>query len=363
MRVSRCYGAKKGMMPHTQILAEDIDGVASALRPLAHALAGRRLFLTGGTGFFGKWLLHSFLALRKAHGIEVSMTVLSRDPHGFLAASPEFGGQDGLDFIEGDVRSFTPPAGRIFDFVIHGATAASVTLDQERPEEMYSVITEGTRHLLEFTRHCAAERLLYISSGAVYGPQPPTLSQVPETYEGAPATAYGKGKRLSEQLCLDAAAGRFACVIARPFAFVGPYLPLDAHFAIGNFIRACLESRTLEIRGDGTPLRSYQYAADMAVWLWTLLLRGEPARAYNVGSGDAISILDVAHLVRECAGTRNDIVVHGKRTEGALPARYVPSVDRAREELALGQHQSLTDAICRTITWHRQTGAIQFSRN
>jgi nucleoside-diphosphate-sugar epimerase len=334
------------------IIEEDLRIVASAIKSLVACFRGRQLLLTGGTGFFGKWLLNSFLRMRQSCGTDASLTVLSRDPKRFLDSCPEFVDQPGLDFIAGDVRSFTPPAGRTFDFVIHGATAASAKLDQDDPEEMYSVITEGTRHLLEFARRCEARRLLYISSGAVYGTQPPGLSHILETYEGVPTTAYGRGKKASEQLCLDASTGRFECVIARPFAFVGPYLPLDAHFAIGNFIRDCLKNRPIVIRGDGTPLRSYLYAADLAEWLWTLLLRGEHGSAYNVGSEDAISIRDLACLVRECAGTQNEILVQEQAKAGVLPARYVPSVARVRQELCLSQHYSLSDSIRRTIAWH-----------
>jgi nucleoside-diphosphate-sugar epimerase len=335
------------------IIEEDLRIVASAIKSLVACFRGRQLLLTGGTGFFGKWLLNSFLRMRQSCGTDASLTVLSRDPKRFLDSCPEFVDQPGLDFIAGDVRSFTPPAGRTFDFVIHGATAASAKLDQDDPEEMYSVITEGTRHLLEFARRCEARRLLYISSGAVYGTQPPGLSHILETYEGVPTTAYGRGKKASEQLCLDASTGRFECVIARPFAFVGPYLPLDAHFAIGNFIRDCLKNRPIVIRGDGTPLRSYLYAADLAEWLWTLLLRGEHGSAYNVGSEDAISIRDLACLVRECAGTQNEILVQEQAKAGVLPARYVPSVARVRQELGLSPRCSLSDAIRRTIAWHR----------
>jgi nucleoside-diphosphate-sugar epimerase len=336
------------------IIEEDVDAVEGALRPISKVLEGRHIFLTGGTGFFGKWLLNSFLGLRDAVSLDTTLTVLSRDPKGFLDACPEFAEQAGLDFITGDVRSFTPPSGRTFDFVIHGATAASAKLEQEDPDEMYSVITDGTRHVLDFMRPCSAKRLMFISSGAVYGVQPTSMNSVPETYAGDPVTAYGKGKKLSEQLCLDASSvGRFECVIARPFAFVGPHLPLDTHFAIGNFINDCLEDRPIIINGDGTPLRSYLYAADLAEWLWTILLRGEPLQSYNVGSGEAVSIGDLARLVRECAGTQNEIIVRGTKTDGALPARYVPSVVRAEKELALRQRHSLSDAVRRTIAWHR----------
>jgi len=339
------------------IIKEDVKSITFALSPLCEVLDSRRIFLTGGTGFFGKWLVHSFLGLRNALGLDVTLTVLSRDPKRFLHSCPEFAGQAGLDFVTGDVRSFTPPAGQNFDFVIHGATAASAKLEQDNPDEMYSVITEGTRHVLDFVRHCGASRLLFMSSGAVYGPQQPHHSFLSETDAGDPASSYGQGKKVAEQLCLDASAGRFDCVIARPFAFVGPYLPLDTHFAIGNFIGDCLADRPIVIRGDGTPLRSYLYAADLAEWLWTILLKGENGRAYNVGSDQAISILDLAYLVRECAGTNNPIEVLGTPAPKVPPPRYVPSIERARKELGLDVRRPLKAAITQTLEWHRTGGA------
>jgi dTDP-glucose 4,6-dehydratase len=312
-----------------------------------------RVFLTGGTGFFGKWLLHTFLGLRATHGIHASLTVLSREPGRFLSDNPVFSGKPGLNFQTGDIRSFDVPASSAFDLVIHGATSASAKLDRENPDEMYSVITEGTRHVLDFAKRCQAKRLLFISSGAVYGPQPPDVGHVPESCTGNPETVYGKGKKVSESLCLEASAGRFDCVIARPFAFVGPHLPLDTHFAIGNFIRDCLENRPVTIRSDGTPLRSYLYAADLAEWLWTLLLKGEHARAYNVGSDEAISIRDLALKVRLCAGTDNPVNVLGTPDPDKPPPRYVPDITRAKSELGLSVRCPLDEAVRRTLAWHR----------
>ena len=301
-----------------------------------------RIFLTGGTGLFGKWLLDFLQAL------EVRVVILSRNPAGF----PAFGKNANVTFIQGDVRDFELPSGP-FDYVIHAATEASVKLDQEHPDEMYSVIVDGTRRVLECSKQAGAKQLLYVSSGAVYGVQPPELSRLPESFPCNPVTAYGKGKLKAEQLCLESGV---ETVIARCFAFVGPWLPLDTHFAIGNFIGNCLRNEPIEIKGDGTPLRSYMYGSDLAEWLWTILLRGEPSRIYNVGSGDAISISDLARLVRECAGTQNEIIVHGKKVDGALPARYVPSVERAQKELSLRQRCSLSESISRTIAWYRNAG-------
>ena len=206
--------------------------------------------------------------------------------------------------------------------------------------------------MLVFAKRCGAGRLLYVSSGAVYGPQPTGVSHLPETFEGEPDTAYGEGKKQAEAMCLEASDGRFECVIARPFAFVGPHLPLDAHFAVGNFIRDCLENRPVVIRGDGTPLRSYLYAAELAEWLLTILLRGRHGSAYNVGSEEAISIRNLAHLVRERAGTSNEIIVESTHDPDLPVQRYVPSTQRAQLELGLRQRISLPEAIDRTLSWH-----------
>jgi dTDP-glucose 4,6-dehydratase len=303
----------------------------------------KRIFLTGGTGFFGKWLMECFQSL----GIDV--VVLSRNPEQFIRQFPMVGINANITFIQGDVRDFEFPVGS-FDYVIHAATEASAKLDLENPDEMVSVIVDGTQRVLEFSKQAGVKRLLYVSSGAVYGVQPPELSHIPETFPCNPVTAYGKGKLKAEQLCIESG---IKTVIARPFAFVGPWLPLDTHFAIGNFIRNCLRDEPIEIKGDGTPLRSYMYGSDLAEWLLTMLLRGEPSRAYNVGSDQAVSIFNLARLVRDCAGTKNEIIVHGKKVDGTLPVRYVPSVDRAGNELSLCQRVSLSDAIRQTIGWYR----------
>jgi len=336
------------------LLRDDLSASRQRLADGAVSREVSKIFLTGGTGFFGRWLLHGFLAWRRDVSRSVSLTVLSRTPAAFLEMNPWFKGIDGVDFIEGDVRTFDFKGLPLFEWVIHGATAASAQLERERPDEMYSVIVDGTRHLLEFARQRDVRRLLFVSSGAVYGPQPADVSHLQEPFEGEPVTAYGKGKKLAERLCLEDGRGRFECVVARPFAFVGPYLPLDAHFAVGNFILDCLENRDIVIQGDGTPLRSYLYAADLAEWLWTILMRGQDGRAYNVGSDEAISVRELAGLVRACAGTQNEIVVRGKKVVGAPPARYVPSVERARSELGLAVRCGLSDAVSRTIAWHRR---------
>ena len=337
----------------------DIDAVLDAAAGLWSQLDGTRLFVTGGTGFIGTWLLETFLAARERFGLDAHAVVLTRNADAFAAKSPHIANDAAIELLSGDVRSFAFPPGE-FRFVIHAATEASAKLNNEQPREMFDSIVTGTRRVLDFAVAAGTTRFLFTSSGAVYGRQPHDVDHVPEEYAGAPEitdarSAYGEGKRAAEALCAMYAADHPALqiAIARCFAFVGPHLPLDRHFAIGNFIGDALAARPIEIRGDGTPLRSYLYAADLAIWLWMILFRGASMRPYNVGSEDSLSVLDTAQRVAAAVTPPPEVHV-ARRADPQRPAeRYVPSTKRARTELTLEQSVGLDDAIARTIAWYR----------
>jgi dTDP-glucose 4,6-dehydratase len=334
-------------------LASDLDHILAYSHDVWPALAGARIFITGGTGFFGCWLLESFAWACDLLNLDATATVLTRSPEAFHRKAPHLARHRAIRLFLGDVRTFDFPEGT-FTHTIHGATESSAIINREQPLLMLDTILEGTRRTLDFAVTTRATRFLMISSGAVYGNQSPDLSHVPETYAGAPdATdprfAYAEGKRAAELLCAIYAR-RFGlqCPIARAFAFAGPYLPFDAHFAIGNFIADCLHRRPIEILGDGTTIRSYLYAADLAIWLWTILVHGQSCRPYNVGSEEPISIADLAATVRQSLKAPSEIRIARKSVPGAAPERYVPDTWRARNELGLRQSILLRDAICRS---------------
>ncbi len=135
--------------------------------------------------------------------------------------------------------------------------------------------------------------------------------------------------------------------MARCFAFVGADLPLNVHFAIGNFIRDALTADAITVSGDGTPLRTYLDQSDLAHWLFTLLEHGRRGQAYNVGSNELISIADLAHLVRNILAPNKPVHILGKPDAGAARNRYVPDISKAQKELGLNATVPLSEAIRR----------------
>ena len=339
----------------------DLEHIAVNTAALWSKAEGKRLLISGGTGFFGVWLLESLLYCDLKFDLHLRAAVVSRDPRSFCARFPHLLKRGTISFVQGDVRNFAPPPGE-FDFVIHAA-APSNAHEKLRPQDLLSTILDGTRNMLVHARERCAKKFLFVSSGAVYGPQPGNITHIPEDFRGGgdwlnPDAVYAEGKRVAEQSCaLCGLETEIQIQIARCFAFVGPHLPLDQHFAIGNFIGDALAGRDICIRGDGTPMRSYLYAADLAVWLWTLLLTENHSHqrlsVVNVGSDDAIAIRDLAQIVIEELNPHLKIRVAGRPVADAPRLQYVPSIERAEALYGLRPMIGLREAIRRTAAWNQ----------
>jgi nucleoside-diphosphate-sugar epimerase len=338
---------------------QDLELILERTGALWDELRGQNLFITGGSGFFGCWLVESFCFINRLLALNAHATILTRHPGAFAEKCPHLASDHAITLQHGDVRSFEFPAGE-YGYIIHAATEASAKQAADNPLQMFSTIVAGTEHTLEFAATHGTRKFLLTSSGAVYGKQPADIMHVPETYQGAPnpldtASVYAERKRAAELLCvIYGANSSIECKIARCWAFCGPYLPLDQHFAIGNFIADVLAGRPIQIQGDGTPRRSYLYAADLAIWLWTMLFRAPALVPINVGSSQDVSILELAETIARILDPQTQIRIAKPAAPGAAPTRYVPSVDGARELLGLRQTIGLEECIRRTAEWHRK---------
>lgn len=348
------------MMTTPNTLEHDLDGIMTRTAPLWEGLRDQSFFITGGTGLFGRWLLESLARANRQFDLNLKVTVLTRNAQAFAQKAPHLANDPAIDFHHGDVRDFAFPE-RNYSYFIHGATtSADETFRGEDPLRKFDTLVSGTRRMLDFAAQCKPRRLLFLSSGVAYGVPPSGINFIPEEYAGAPDTtdvdsALGQAKRTAEFLCACyAKKNGLDYSVARCFSFIGPFLPLDIHYAIGNFISQALFEDEITVKGDGSPLRSYLYMADLVVWLITLLLKGRNGQIYNVGSDQAVSIKELALLARDILSPQKAVHVLGNSSFSVgnmIRNTYVPDIKRARQELGLEVWTPLPESIRRTAEW------------
>jgi len=337
---------------------EDLEHIFENTQDIWESFRGKSIFLTGGTGFFGKWLLESFIYINEKLELNATITTLTRNPEAFLLEYPFYKEHTNtVYFVKGDILTYDFNLEEKFQFIIHAATAASESLNKSNPLLMMDTITIGTRRVLDFAITQPIEGFLFISSGAIYGKQPWNVSHIREEDSfkvdiNNPNTAYAEGKRIAELYCstyFDK--NNLPIKIARCFAFVGPYLPLDTHFAIGNFINNVLKNEDIIIKGDGSTIRSYMYASDLMIWLWRILVNGEINQPYNVGSDEAVSIKELAEKINEISTSKVSVKILGLPVQKEHIDIYCPSITKANTINAQIKIQ-LTESIEKTIKFY-----------
>ncbi len=320
-------------------------------------LAGKRIFITGGTGYIGSLLLRRLKALAEEspEASPASVTVLSRNSGRFAAERPELL-WPGLNFVSGDVCRFRFPETAKYDLVIHGGNPSGNPCGETAEREFRETTVAGTAWLFEQLSALSAlpERVLLLSSGAVHSVRENPLSPVSHPPTGR--NAYAEAKAESEQVFLSAAASRkIPAAIARIYACAGPYLPLEGRFALGQFIHAARERGEIEVRSNGEALRSYLFGDELAEWLLRMVASapdgsGETT-AFDVGSDDCISIRQVAETVQAVFGEQGKTV--SIRYDGTFPAGpdYLPDLRAVTQAYGLKPRKSSTQAVRETTEW------------
>ena len=311
-----------------------------------------KVLVTGGTGLFGIALLE-WLAERRSEAEGSEITIVSRHPEQFMARHGDLCDRARVTLMRGDVldrKSLLGGDG--YSHILHAATESTFG-PRLSASERFGQIVEGTKNVLGLAREVRAERFLLVSSGGVYG-RTEKECPIKETERLGldvtdPEMAYCVGKVAAEHMTAIACReSGISYTIARCFSFFGPHLPRDAHFAVGNFIKAALEKRDIRIFGDGLAVRSYMYESDWAEWLWRLTVRGRSGEIYNVGSQEAITILDLARMVREVSRREIAVQVLGRDKSGARNY-YVPCAEKAITQMGLSVRVSLKEGLQRTF--------------
>jgi len=337
-------------------LAEDFETILLGSYTDLNSLVNSNIVITGASGFIGKWLTFSWLYARQKLDGTGKILLNSRDLAGLSKLCQSFDGGREITYLESDIRTIAIPKTFKPEFLIHAATPASAQLNKDDPSEMLSTIIDGQKQVLQQGMHSGVENILFLSSGAVYGTQPPDMMLMNETYVGGPsltsaASAYHEGKRVAELLGnISADRGGLRFTTGRLFAFLAPYLPFNTHFAAGNFMLDALEKRNIEIKSDGQSVRSYQYGTDLCVFLWALLNRGQSGEAYNVGSDEPILISDLAMRIKEIVNPHIDVSFE-KNDIKHISSRYVPDIFKISQNLRVENKYCAADAVFRTASW------------
>jgi nucleoside-diphosphate-sugar epimerase len=311
----------------------------------------KTLLLIGGSGFFGKCFLDSYKRGLLAKWGITKVLIMSRNSERLKIEAPELL-DPSIQLLIGDVGNinFLPNA----DYVIHAAASTDSANYLARPEMEKKNIQAGTYNYCDLAKKFHYNsRIIYCSSGAVYGQQPASLEYLPEDFDGGDIKEmppvkrdYAVAKRDAEKAIQILGSQGCSVSIARCFAFVGKYLPRHQHFAIGNFIEDGLKNRPIVVNANQPVLRSYMHADDLVHWLMTICHSASPlCPTYNVGSDQAVTIGELAELVAK----RFTVEVNkADLTQGNID-RYIPSISKAINELGLNISIDLSAAIDKTI--------------
>jgi dTDP-glucose 4,6-dehydratase len=341
-------------------LNQDLDAILQQTESILPSLQNAQIFITGATGFIGCWLLETLRYADQQLSLNLRVHALTRDKEAFLKKAAHLVNYPAFTFITGNVNDFLSPK-QACSHIIHAATDASAQLNENNPLQMFDTIVQGTKRVLHLAHEKQTSRLLFLSSGAVYGQQPWEMERINEQVLTGPnclepRNTYAEAKRAAEMLCaLYQKQYAVPSIIARIFTLLGPYQTLDIHFAAGNFISNAMKNQPIIVNGNGLPCRSYLYASDLVVWLLHLLVRGEICYPYNVGSDQTISIKQLAEKIAFEIGT-GAFEIRGAKDSGWNPGRYVPDTQRIKQELGMIERVSLTDAISRTAYWNGWAG-------
>ena len=307
-----------------------------------------KILIYGGTGFIGSWLTTALEKANSELGLNIDVSIVTRDAH---AARVKFGSTDsgGIQFIEHDFAF--GPLNDFFeaDYIFHGGTPTRVSTGSNNPVNLLNASVNAANHSIQ----CKSFRFevpmaVHLSSGAIYGQQSMENSHRSEDDNAADELdAYGQAKLATDRVLQDAFdAGKIRFQSPRLFAFAGPLLQLDAHFAVGNFMLDGVQGKPISVNGNPSTLRSYMYPSDLIIALLVIATYDEYLNV-NIGSEESISMSNLAYLISRLT-TQKEVLFTNPNLN---PSNYVPSTSRLKSILPEYKFLTLEDSLRRWIDW------------
>ena len=315
------------------------------------SLEKKSVLITGATGFVGRNLLDLLVKTESYRSGSLKITCVTRDAIKLYSQWPTE--KSRLKVLNWDIRKPLTERQPDFDYVFHLAGENRSVNDLKQAKVVLDTSILGTQNLLRATatEKINTPKIIIASSGAVYetsqnetqGFREP--SEISEKFiEGD--DPYRSGKSRAESICkqfIDESTTQI--VVARMFTFIGPHLPLNLNFAIGNFFQDCLFNRAITINSEGKSIRSYQFSTDLVDWLVTILIHGKNGNVYNVGSSERVSISDLANRICNVLENKHGVKILGDQSPDPVSSFYIPNIEKAEKELGLTNSYSLDESL------------------
>lgn len=348
------------MTDHAQeIVRQDCDRVLELGADKLGELGDSSILITGGTGFMGSWIVEMLLRLNEKKRAASKVYVLGRDRSRFERNLGHLMGSPFLEFIRCDIRNVAEIP-REIEYVIHAAGTPDNRAHTTNPIETMVTIAEGTHAILKAADRVANLKMFVnVSSSSIYGAQPLDLLKMPEDYSGylsnlQVASSYAEAKRYGESLATAARSeGRMPVVVARPFSFIGAYQPIDAPWAVNNFIQDAINRRPIRILGDGQTIRSVMYGADMALWMLAIMTKARSGKTYNIGSDEGLSVKLLAEKVSSNFKPNSEVILNCSLSGKIVNTVLVPDTRIAENNLNLKIYTNVDLSLERTIKWYK----------
>ena len=334
---------------NTRFLISDLDEAVRENQEFFEQSNSCKFLILGASGFIGSWITQTLLYANEKLNLNLKVTAVCRSKEKFFSRVSFTEGLN-LNLIKGDLNEIdieSLPIDKSFEYILHTATSTTANLGDSRESLLSSAI--GTRNIIEYLRgQEKISKFVHLSSGAVYGKLAQNKLHVEESQIiGDSLDEYALCKLNIEKLIAEASdQGVIFGSNPRLFAFYGPHLPTDAHFAIGNFMHDAKYNKKIIVKGNPNTTRSYLYPTDLVSWILALWLN-PPNYVTHIGSSKSITIRALANSVSKVYGGVPIVFENPNQEE----SHYVPKTEIIEKNYGVSQKVSLDEGLVRWKNW------------
>ena len=341
------------------VIKSDIKSIAEAKYINWNKLDGKRILITGATGFFSRYIIETLMYRNREYNSDIKIIAMCRNEEKANILYGEYYNDENITFVFQDVTSDIDVEDTV-DYIIHTASPASTYKCVDNTWGTVSANVNGFNKVVECAKKCNTKRVLFFSSYSVYGSQ--AINGKPNE-QAACLVNMDHGidiYSLSKLLC-EAMGKSYQDMVefvsVRPSTTYGPGDTCSRKRLMTDAIDSYLKNEPIIIKSDGTARRNFIYISDAVEAVFLVLLEGENGGIYNIASDEEIAILDLMKIFTKFEGCVGYKFLEGNKAKYIQNSYNVLSADNSKlKQLYNGawrEKVSLTEGIKRTIEWAR----------